>query len=64
MNNYKKESQISSQLHKSDVYGYKVTKDNTPLLFHKKTKKGVIKPLKHIYSDTGKTRHFTPAAQE
>lgn len=37
---------------------------NTPILFNKKTKKLVLKPLKHIYSDTGKTRHYTPAAQE
>jgi hypothetical protein len=64
MNNTKKEPQIYSQFNNSDVYGYKVAKDNTPILFKKKIKKGFIKPLKHIYSDTGKTRHFTPAAQE
>jgi hypothetical protein len=39
-------------------------KDNTPLLFQKKSKNIVIKPLTYIQSDTGKTRHFTPAAQE
>ena len=39
-------------------------KDNTPLLFEKKSKNIVIKPLTYIRSDTGKTRHFTPAAQE
>jgi len=38
--------------------------NNSPILFNKKMKKLVIKPLKHIYSDTGKTRHYTPAAQE
>jgi len=37
---------------------------NTPNLFNKKLKKLNIKHLKHIYCDTGKTRHFTPAAQE
>lgn len=37
---------------------------NTPLLFNKKSKNTVIKPLTYIRSDTGKTRHFTPAAQE
>jgi hypothetical protein len=39
-------------------------KNNTPLLFSKKSKNIVIKPLISISSDTGKTRHFTPAAQE
>jgi hypothetical protein len=38
--------------------------NNTPLLFKKKSKNIVIKPLTYIRSDTGKTRHFTPAAQE
>ena len=37
---------------------------NTPLLLKKKSKKIVPKPLTYIKSDTGKTRHFTPAAQE
>ncbi len=39
-------------------------KKNTPLLFNKKSKNIVIKPLTYIRSDTGKARHFTPAAQE
>jgi hypothetical protein len=64
MNNSKKEYQIDSQFKISDLYNYKAANDNTPLLFNKKIKKGVVKPLKHIYSDTGITRHFTPAAQE
>lgn len=38
--------------------------NNTPVFFNKKIKKLVVKPLKHIFSDTGKTKHFTPAAQE
>jgi hypothetical protein len=38
--------------------------DNTPLLLKKKRKNIVIKPLTYIRSDTGKTRHFTPASQE
>lgn len=37
---------------------------SVPVLFNKKIKKLLVKPLKHIYSDTGKSRHFTPAAQE
>lgn len=37
---------------------------NTPVLFEKKIKKTLVKPLTYINSDTGKTRHFTPAAQE
>jgi ribosomal VAR1-like protein len=35
-----------------------------PILFSKKSKKIVSKSLVYIESDTGKTRHFTPAAQE
>jgi hypothetical protein len=38
--------------------------NNTPLLLRKKSKNIVIKPLTYIRSDTGKMRHFTPAAQE
>jgi flagellar biosynthesis regulator FlaF len=41
-----------------------IENDNTPLLLRKKSKKRVIKSLTHIRSDTGKIRHFTPAAQE
>jgi hypothetical protein len=37
---------------------------SVPVLFNKKIKKLLVKPVKHIYSDTGKSRHFTPAAQE
>jgi hypothetical protein len=39
-------------------------KKNTPKLFNNKIKKIVNKPLTYIKNDTGKTRHFTPAAQE
>lgn len=38
--------------------------NNTPLLFNKKSHKRIIKPLIYIKTDTGITRHFTPAAQE
>ena len=38
--------------------------NDTPMLFKKKSKKIIIKPLSYIRSDTGKTRHFTPGAQE
>src|SRR5438045_4611928 len=34
------------------------------ILFNKKSKVIISKPLTYIESDTGKTRHFTPAAQE
>jgi len=37
---------------------------NKPSLFNKKSKIVIRKPLTYIKSDTGKTRHFTPAAQE
>jgi hypothetical protein len=37
---------------------------NKPILFNKKSKIVISKPLTYIESDTGKTRHFTPAAQE
>lgn len=33
-------------------------------LFEKKNKEILNKKLTHISSDTGKTRHYTPAAQE
>jgi hypothetical protein len=35
-----------------------------PILFNKKSKVVITKPLTYIESDTGKTRHYTPAAQE
>lgn len=39
--------------------------NNLPVLFSKKSQKtSIIKPLTHINNDTGKTRHYTPAAQE
>jgi len=39
-------------------------KDNRPILLGKKVKRIVAKPYIYVYSDTGQTRHFTPAAQE
>jgi hypothetical protein len=36
----------------------------TPLIFNKKLNKSRIKYLEYINSDTGKARHFPPAAQE
>lgn len=42
----------------------KILKTNAPLLFSKKSKHIIIKPLTYIRCDTGKTRHFTPGAQE
>jgi hypothetical protein len=38
--------------------------NNIPVLFNIKSKAAVSKPLNYIKSDTGKTKHFTPAAQE
>lgn len=37
---------------------------NIPVLFNNKNKKNIVKNLTHVYNDTGKTRHYTPAAQE
>ena len=37
---------------------------NLPILFDKKSKTTISKQLNYIKSDTGKTRHYTPAAQE
>jgi Mitochondrial ribosomal protein (VAR1) len=37
---------------------------NKPTLFNKKSKIVISKPLTYIESDTGKTRHFIPTAQE
>lgn len=64
MNNYNTDHKTYSEFNKSDKHNYKAVKHNTSILFNKKIKKLVIKPLKHLYSDTGKARHFTPAAQE
>lgn len=51
---------VASPMHKSNE-----TYINLPMLFTKKSKKiSIIKPLTHINNDTGKTRHYTPAAQE
>jgi hypothetical protein len=44
-------------------YDFNVKK-NTPKLFNNKIKKIVNKSLTYINNDTGKIRHFTPAAQE
>jgi len=39
-------------------------KTNISHIFDKKSKKSIIKDLTHVTNDTGKTRHYTPAAQE
>jgi hypothetical protein len=36
----------------------------TPAIFNKKLNKSRIKKLNYIYSDTGRIKHFPPAAQE
>ncbi len=40
------------------------TNSNLPILFNIKSKTTIYKPFNYINSDTGKTRHYTPAAQE
>ena len=57
MINNKNKSELTNEFRLSKL-------NNSPVLFNTKIKKLVIKPLKHIYSDTGKSKHFTPAAQE
>jgi hypothetical protein len=37
---------------------------NTPVIFNKKIKKLIFKPLQYISNDTGVTRHYPPGAQE
>ena len=43
---------------------FKQEKITTPLVFEKKKSKSVIKTLKYINSDTGKTRYYPAASQE
>ena len=43
---------------------YNYNPQNSLLLFNKKSKLNLGKPLKHIEEDVDKVRHFTPAAQE
>jgi hypothetical protein len=38
--------------------------DNLPVLFNLKSKAATTKSMRVITSDTGKTRHYTPASQE
>jgi hypothetical protein len=37
---------------------------NTPVIFNKKLNKSNLKKLDYIYADSGKIKHYTPAAQE
>jgi hypothetical protein len=39
-------------------------KHNTPIIFNKKLNKSKIQKLEYIYTDTGRIKHFPPAAQE
>jgi hypothetical protein len=36
----------------------------TPVIFNKKLNKSNFKKLDYIYTDSGKIKHYTPAAQE
>ena len=49
---------------KKQLKDSKLIKVNKLSIFNKKRKIVIEKPLTYIISDTGKTRHFTPAAQE
>jgi len=69
-NKYMKKFKNKLQSHACDEYRklnmdnvLEITK-NTPILFNRKSKKIITKPLIYIKNDTGFTRHFTPAAQE
>lgn len=42
----------------------KTINSTTPVIFDKKLNKSVIKKLDYIYNDTGRIKHFPPAAQE
>ena len=42
----------------------KIINSTTPVIFDKKLNKSVIKKLDYIYNDTGRIKHFPPAAQE
>jgi len=60
MNNFNFLSERSNGV----LLSHKEVESNIPVLFDKKSKHNVVKPLTYIESDTGKTRHYTPAAQE
>jgi hypothetical protein len=38
--------------------------NNTPVLFEMKKKKNINNTLNYLRTDTGRSRHFSPAAQE
>jgi len=52
-----------TQLYFKELDSHNV-KRNLPVLFNKKSKNIVIKPLTYLRDDSGVIRHFTPAAQE
>lgn len=37
---------------------------NTPVIFNKRLNKSNIRKLDYIFNDTGRVKHFPPAAQE
>ena len=55
---------VSKQEELQKVSSFLKQKEATSFLFNKKSKKLILKPFKHKYSDTGPTRHYTPATQE
>ncbi len=62
--NWIKKSYIALPDLKDQSENPKIIDINKPIIFNKKSKIVVSKPFTYIQSDTGKTRHFTPAAQE
>lgn len=54
---------LKTQINLDNSYEEKLDQ-NLPILFDKKSKITISKQLSYIKSDTGKTRHYTPAAQE
>lgn len=60
-----KTEQFKSQSNETYNIPTEIATRNLPVLFGKKSNKiSIIKPLTHIDNDTGKARHYTPAAQE
>lgn len=55
---------LKSNINQEESTFINVNSDNLPVLFNIKSKAATNKSFKLITSDTGKTRHYTPASQE
>jgi hypothetical protein len=51
-------------LNKKSVNFIEDIKNSPPIIFKKKLKKTSVRKLEYISSDTGRIRHYPPAAQE